>query len=203
MEIPPGTVVVKGRDTKQNLLIMKKIILSLMLAALANIALAQIFIARTCEISFFSASPLENIEAVNKAAKPIINTSTNDVAVKIAVMAFVFPKPLMQEHFNENYMESDKYPDAIFKGKINEKIDWTKDGEYKVTVTGKLNMHGVEKERTIEGVVKINGSEITITSTFNIHIADHGIKVPSLYVQNIAEDVEVKLNAVLEPFKKK
>jgi len=181
---------------------MKKVLVSVMAVAFSTGMFAQIFIAKTCEISFFSASPLENIEAVNKACKPIINTATNDIQMKIVVSAFQFDKPLMQEHFNENYMESEKFPNAVFKGKINEKIDWAKDGEYKVTVTGKLLVHGVEKDRTVDGTVKIRGQEITISSKFNIHIADHGIQVPSLYVQNIAEDVETKINAVLEPYKK-
>lgn len=181
---------------------MKKLILFSVALALSPLAKAQIYMAKTCEISFFSASPLEDITAINKAARPIINTATNDVAVKIVISAFQFEKPLMQEHFNENYMESEKFPNSTFKGKINETIDWTKDGEYKVTVTGKLMIHGVEKERTINGVVKIKGQEITISSKFNVHIADHGVKIPSLYVQNIAEDVEVKLNAILEPYKK-
>lgn len=181
---------------------MKKIF-SLIIAAFVSAGVfAQIYMAKNCEISFFSAAPLENIEAVNKAAKPLINTATGDVQIKIAISAFVFEKPLMQEHFNENYMESEKFPNAIFKGKINEKVDFSKDGEYKVTVTGKLNIHGVEKDRTINGIIVVKGSQIMISSKFNIHIADHGIKVPSLYVQNIAEDVEVKLNATLEPFKK-
>jgi len=181
---------------------MKKTILLSLIILACRTSFSQIYIAKNCEISFFSSSPLEDIAAVNKACKPIINTSTNDVQMKITITAFQFEKPLMQEHFNEDYMESEKFPNAIYKGKINEKIDWTKDGEYKVTVTGKFNIHGVEKERTIDGVVKIKGDEINISSKFNIHIADHGIKVPSLYVQNIAEDVEVKLNATLEPYKK-
>ncbi|HEX8515374.1 MAG TPA: YceI family protein [Bacteroidia bacterium] len=181
---------------------MKKIILSLIVLSFSGAASAQIFIAKNCDISFFSSSPLEDIEAVNKACKPIINTATNDVQMKIAISAFQFEKPLMQEHFNENYMETEKFPNAVFKGKINEKVDWTKDGEYKVTVTGKLLIHGVEKDRTLDGLVKVKGQEINISSKFKIHIEDHGIKVPSLYVQNIAEDVEVKLNANLEPYKK-
>ena len=109
----------------------------------------------------------------------------------------------MQEHFNENYVESEKYPHAIFKGKINEKIDLVKDGEHKVTVTGILSLHGVDKERKLEGIITVKGTEISIATKFNIHIADHNIKVPSLYIKNIAEDVEVKLNATLEPYKKK
>lgn len=182
---------------------MKKIIIIALLLIVTSYTKAQIYLAKSCEISFFSEAPMENIKAVNKAAKPIINTSTNDIQIKIVISAFVFEKPLMQEHFNENYMESEKYPEATFKGKINEQIDWKKDGEYKVTVTGVLKIHGVEKTRTLEGVVKIKGEEITIETKFNIHVADHNIKVPSMYVKNIAEDVEVKLNAVLEPYKKK
>lgn len=182
---------------------MKPILTLLAAFALSTTVNAQIYMANNCTISFFSASPLENIEAENKAAKPIINTATGDIQIKIAMNAFVFEKPLMQEHFNENYVETEKYPYTIFKGKINEPIDWTKNGEHKVTVTGTLSMHGVDKERTLEGTVSVKGTEISIATKFNIHIADHNIKVPSLYIQNIAEDVEVKLNATLEPFKKK
>lgn len=181
---------------------MKKLVVSVIATLITTALSAQIYIAKTCEISFFSASPLENIEAINKASKPLINTASNDVQIKIVISAFQFEKPLMQEHFNENYMESEKIPNAFFKGKINEKIDWTADGEHKVTVTGKLTIHGVDKDRTIDGTVSIKGKQVTISSKFNVHIADHGVKVPSLYIQNIAEDVQVKLNAVLEPYKK-
>lgn len=182
---------------------MKKIFFTLTALVFGTSIFAQIYMAKSCEISFFSEAPLENIEAVNKSAKPLVNTSTNDVQVKIANTGFIFEKALMQEHFNENYMESEKYPSTIFKGKINEKIDWTKDGEHKVTVTGKMSMHGVDKEITIPGTVIIKGSEITISAKFKVHVADYNIKVPSLYVQNIAEDVDVKLNAVLVQYKKK
>jgi polyisoprenoid-binding protein YceI len=163
---------------------------------------AQIYVGKTCEASFFSASPLENIEAVAKVPKIFLNTSTNDVKIEIANTAFVFEKPLMQEHFNENYMESEKFPKTTFMGKINEKVDFTQEGEHKVTVTGKLNMHGVEKEITVPGLVVTKGGELSISTKFRVHIADYNIKVPSLYVQNIAEDVDVKLNGVLVAFKK-
>lgn len=181
---------------------MNKIILSLLIIAFAAMANAQIYLAKDCEISFFSSAPMENIEAVNKAAKPILNTATGDIQVKIAIQAFQFEKPLMKEHFNENYMESDKYRDAIFKGKINEKVDYTKDGVTKVSVTGKINIHGVEKDKTIEGTVTVKGQQIMLDTKFNIHVADHNIKIPSVVVKNIAEDVEVKLKATLEPYKK-
>ncbi len=159
--------------------------------------------AKTCDVCFFSSGPIEDIKADNKAAKPILNTSTGDIQIKIPMSGFVFEKPLMQEHFNENYVETEKFPNAVFKGKINEKVDWTKDGESKVTITGKLNMHGVEKDRTIDGKVTVKGTVIILSTKFFIHIADYNIKVPSLYVKNIAEDVEIKLDASLEAFKKK
>jgi hypothetical protein len=181
---------------------MKKTILLIVAIAISTSYSAQIVIAKTCVVSFFSASPLENIEAINKASKPLINKSTNEIQIKIVNTAFVFEKALMQEHFNENYMESEKFPNTIFKGKINEKIDWSKDAENKVTVTGKMSMHGVDKDVTIDGSLNIKGEEITISTKFKIHIADYGIKVPSLYIQNIAEDLDVKLDAVLVPFKK-
>lgn len=180
----------------------KKLLLSLTAIAISSSIFAQVYVAKTCEVSFFSASPLENIEAIAKVPKTFLNISTNDVQVSISNTAFMFEKPLMQEHFNENYMESEKYPNTVFKGKINEKVDWTKEGEQKVTVTGKMSMHGVDKEITINGVVTIKGGEISISSKFKVHVADYNIKVPSLYIQNIAEDVDVKLNAVMSPIKK-
>lgn len=190
---------------------MKKAILSVAVLLIGTTALLaqdkkktdNIYIADSCKISFFSETPVENIDATNKAAKPILNTATGDIQVKIVNTAFVFPKPLMQEHFNENYMESEKYPNTVFKGKINEKIDYTKDGVNNVTVTGKLDMHGVTKEITIKGTVTVKGAVLLLNTSFMIHIADYNIKIPSLVVKNIAEDVTVKLNATMKPYVKK
>jgi hypothetical protein len=181
---------------------MKKIVL-LIIATMSGISMfAQIYMAKTCEISFLSVTPVENIAAVNKATKPLLNITTGDLQMKIVMTAFVFEKPLMQEHFNENYLESEKFPNAFFKGKINEKVDYTKDGEYKVTATGKLTIHGVEKDKTIEGVLTVKGQEITLKSTFKVVFADYAIVIPALQSTVIPPDTEVKLNATLEPFKK-
>ncbi len=163
---------------------------------------AQIFMAKTCEISFLSPTPVEDIAAITKIAKPFLNTATQDVQIKIPMTSFIFEKPLMQEHFNENYVESEKYPFAIFKGKINEKTDFTKDGEYNVTVTGIMSLHGLDKEYTLSGKLIIKGDQITMSSTFKIKFADHKIVIPSLYKSVIPDDTEVKMNAMLEPFKK-
>jgi YceI-like domain len=181
---------------------MKKIVLLVATTILSSSMFAQIYIAKNCEISFFSKTSMKDIDATNKAAKPLLNTATGDLQMKIVMTAFVFPDAFMQEHFNENYVESEKFPNCIFKGKVNEKIDYTKDGENKATVTGTIDMHGVKKEVTLDGTITVKGTEITMSSKFRIHIADYAIKVPSLYVTTIAEDVDCKFNAVLEPFKK-
>lgn len=154
-------------------------------------------------VTFFSKSPLEDITAVNKKSTFVINTTTNDVQAGINMLNFKFRKPLMEEHFNENYVESHKYPTCVFKGKIVETIDYTKDGENKVTVKGTLNLHGVTKDVELKGTLTKKGNEISIESDFKIKIAEYKIKVPSLYVQNIAEVVDVNVTATLEPFVKK
>lgn len=166
---------------------------------------AQIYKAKDggTQISFFSEAPLENIEALNKGAVIVLNTVSNDVQVRVTIQNFKFKNSLMEEHFNENYMESEKFPTAVFKGKINETIDYGKEGESKVSVSGKMEMHGVTKDIVIEGTLAKKGDEITIASKFKVKVADYNIKVPSMYIKNIAEEVEITINSILEPFQKK
>ena len=172
---------------------------------ISTVAQAQLYKGKqdASTISFFSKSPLEDIDATNKKATIVLKTTTNDVQFSIPMISFKFPKPLMEEHFNENYAESTKYPTCIFKGKINETIDFTKDGEHNVSVKGALTLHGVTKEIETTGTLIIKGLEIFMVSAFKIKTSDYNIKVPSLYVKNIAELIDVKVNAVLEPFVKK
>jgi polyisoprenoid-binding protein YceI len=181
----------------------KKISVFAVVIAFSLKASAQIFMAQTGQATFFSATKVEDITATSKKARFILNTVTQDLQTSIAMMSFIFEKPLMQEHFNENYVESEKFPQAVFKGKINEKTDFTKDGEYNVTVTGIMSMHGVDKEYTIPGKLVIKGEQITISSIFKVKFADHNIVIPSLYSTVIPPDTEVKINAVLEAYKKK
>ena len=179
---------------------MKKHLLTSAIALLLFVSgKAQIFMGKTCEISFFSAAALENITAVNKTTKPILNASTGDVLVKVSIQGFVFEKALMQEHFNENYMESEKYPQAIFKGKINDndKVNYKKDGVYKVSITGKLTIHGVEQDRTIDAVLTVKGGTVTVDTMFKVALKDHNITIPELLNQKISESVDVKMHAEL------
>ena len=166
---------------------------------------SQIFKAKdgTTLIHFYSKSPLEDIEASNKGAVIVLNTTTADLQIRVTIQNFKFKNALMEEHFNENYLESSKFPNCVFKGKINEKVDYTVDGENKVTVTGKMELHGVTKDVTIEGTLTKKGTEMLLDSKFKIKVADYNIQVPSLYVKNIAEVIDVTLTSTLEPFVKK
>jgi hypothetical protein len=154
-------------------------------------------------VSFFSETPVENISANNKFVVVMLKTTTNALQVLVHNIGFVFEKPLMQEHFHENYMETEKFPESKFVGNIVEKIDYTKDQETPVTAKGRLSMHGVTKDIEVKGTLKIVGGVVTLDGKFKVKVADYGIKVPSLVVKNIAEEVEVKINSTLEAFTKK
>lgn len=167
---------------------------------------AQLYSAKSglTMVSFFSKASLEDIEATNKGNTAVfLKTTTGDVQMSISMLSFKFKNALMEEHFNENYVESEKFPNCIFKGKINETIDYSKDGEYPVTVTGKMELHGVTNDVTIAGTLLKTGNELKLNSKFKIKVADYKIKVPSMYVSNIAEEVEVTFSSVLEPYQKK
>jgi polyisoprenoid-binding protein YceI len=180
--------------------------LSFTLLLMSSIAAgAQIYTAKAgaTNISFYSEAPLENIEAVNKSASIVMKTSTGDIQISLSIQNFKFKNALMEEHFNENYMESEKYPKCVFKGKVNETVDYGKEGEQKVTITGKMELHGVTRDVTMDGTINKVGEELKLFSKFPIKVSDYNIKVPSMYVKNIAEVVEVTFNTVLEPFQKK
>jgi hypothetical protein len=166
---------------------------------------AQIYTAKEggTLISFFSSAPLEDIEALNKGAGIIFKTTTGDIQLRISMQNFKFKNGLMEEHFNETYLETTKYPTCIFKGKINEAIDYTKEGENKVTVSGKMELHGVTKDVTIDGTITKVGNEYKIASKFKIKVADYNIKVQAMHLKNIAEIVDVSFNSTLELFQKK
>ena len=181
---------------------MKKLFfLTLLLTFKLSLKAQPLFNSFSNEISFFSEAPLDNISAINKDAKSLINPSNNEIAVILGIRNFKFEKAFMEEHFNENYLESHKYKTAVFKGKINEKIDFFKDGSYDVSATGKLNIHGVEQERTFNGTILIKGDTITLKTAFKIALKDHKIEIPKIVSSNIAEEVDVKAIINYEPKK--
>ncbi|NIJ55552.1 YceI family protein [Dyadobacter arcticus] len=173
------------------------------IAMLSANALAQgsMFSTSTGNTRFLSVTPLENVDATNNKCQAILNTANSQLAIRMNMRDFDFPNKLMQEHFNENYIESAKYPTATFSGKIDKALDYTKDGQYDVSATGKFTVHGVTKDKTIAGKVKVEGGKITITSDFEVPLTDHKIDVPEVVFVKIAQVITVKAQYVLVPKK--
>lgn len=170
---------------------------------LHGIGKAQIYMADSCRVGFFSAATIEDIAATNTIAKPLMSTATGEIDIKINNQFFKFKKELMEEHFNEEYMETSKYQYTTFSGKVNEKVDYTKDGTTNVTVTGTMDMHGVKNNITIPGSITVQGNIIFLKANFNVKLSDYKVKVPSVLGNNIAEQVAVSLTATLKPYGKK
>lgn len=181
---------------------MKKTFLGLFFAIVSVPMFSQIFIAESCTVSMFSATKMENIDATNSVTKPVFNCSSGEIVFKVTNTSFKFKSQLMQDHFNENYMESEKFPYCTFKGKFNDKLDCSTNGGDMISVTGKLDIHGVEKDRTIDGTVKMKDGKMTVHSKFKVKLADHNIKVPSIVGANIADDIEITIDAVFIPYVK-
>lgn len=142
---------------------------------------------------FFSEAPLENIEAINESAIGAIDLDKGTVAVTMLVKNFHFDKSLMEEHFNENYLETEKYPKATFKGTIRnfEELDFSTPGTFTVKADGILDIHGVKKSLSSDVEFIVSESEIAAKTNFKVALKDHKIKIPKLVIKNIAEVVDV------------
>lgn len=171
-----------------------KYLITLFFICLVWTANAQLFTTQTGEISFFSKTPMEDIDAINKQVGSIINSATNEVAVQMRVTNFIFPNKLMQEHFNENYLETDKYPNATFKGKIKESIDVKVAGTYAVTAAGTATIHGVSRPVELKGTLVSTGKTVSLTCVFDIHLDEYKIDIPKIVFKKIAEVIKVKGN---------
>ena len=162
---------------------------------------AQSYLTKNGKISFFSKTDIENIDAVNNQVVSVINPQTGSIAFSVLITGFLFKKALMQEHFNENYMESSKYPKATFKGTIADisKINFTKDGSYNVTVTGDLNMHNVTNKITAPAVVMVKAGKISASTSFKIKLDDYKISVPKVVEGNISKTIDIKVDCNYVP----
>jgi polyisoprenoid-binding protein YceI len=161
---------------------------------------AQKFMTKNGNIRFYSETPIETIEATNNQVNTALDTQTGDLVFKVLIKSFQFEKALMQEHFNENYLESDKFPNSTFQGKITNlsAIDFTKEGTYDATIEGDLTIHGVTRKISEKGTFKVMaGDKIEGDSKFNIKPADYSIKIPGAVVKNIAETIEVTVDIEL------
>lgn len=176
---------------------MKRIIIILIALATCFIqAHAQkLFSTNTGQVSFYAGTPLEDVRAVNNEANSKMLQKNGQIVFSVLVKGFVFKNALMQDHFNENYMESTKYPKADFKGFITNisTVDFTKDGVYNVTAAGDLTIHGVTQKVQVPGTIEVKGGAVTLTAKFKAELKDYN--VTGNYIgTKIAPEVEITVN---------
>ncbi len=173
----------------------KRLFISACLVSLSLITLPgqDKFLTSEGYISFYSHAPLEDITAVNNEVGAVIDAGTGEVAVIVKMNRFQFEKKLMQEHFNENYVESEKYPRATFNGKIinNEQVDYTAAGIYPVKVEGDMTIHGVTRQVSAGGTIEVTGDGITARTEFKLNPEDYDVKIPGVVRNNIAEQMVI------------
>ncbi|MCW3079022.1 YceI family protein [Segetibacter sp.] len=154
---------------------------------------SQTFITRNGCAGFFSKTPLEDIKAENRQVYAVIDAAKKNLAFTCLVKGFLFPKQLMQEHFNENYVESDKFPKATFLGNYTGDIDVSKDGKYPVQIKGQLTLHGVTKAIDVPGTIEVKDNKLIGASEFKLTPGDFNIKIPGLVSEKIAKQIDVRV----------
>jgi hypothetical protein len=160
----------------------------------------KIYVCRNGKISFTSDAPLELIKASNDKLTGVLNVNDRSFSFKVTIKDFEgFNSSLQKVHFNEDYMETELFPNSTFKGKIIEEVDLRVPGEYKVRAKGKLNIHGVEIDRIVRCDLIVNSIQITVNVTFTVFIADHNISIPSILNQKIAREINVDVKFSLNP----
>ncbi len=181
---------------------MKTTIFSLIFLLIAHIAGGQgKFLTNDGMIRFFSSAPLEDIEAVHEKVSGVIDATTGEVAVIVEMTGFKFEKKLMQEHFNENYVESHKYPKATFNGSINDpgSVSFKEEGVSEVRVEGTLELHGVSRPIDVTGTIESTPEGLIARTKFMIRPEDYEIKIPRVVRNNIAREVEVTVELPMAP----
>jgi hypothetical protein len=181
---------------------LKSIFFTALFITLSVLAGAQgKFYTKSGKISFFSSAPLENIEATNRSVVALLNSASGELQFSVLMKGFEFKKALMQEHFNKNYVESDKYPKSEFKGQVvnNSGINYGTDGSYSATVKGNLTIHGVTKEVETTGKITVKDGKVSLNSSFNLLLADYNITIPKMYSDNISKSIRVTVDCALSP----
>ncbi len=185
---------------------MKKILLAsaLFLSAFALQAQDKYF-TKNGTINFGATTPfsLEKVEGVNKSVTCVADIKTGNIQFAALMKGFEFERSLMQEHFNENYVESDKFPKAEFKGTIvdNANVNYLKDGVYAVKVKGKLSMHGETKDVETDGNITLKNGKITTTANFEVALSDFKVSIPTLVADKVSKTAKISVDCLLEPLK--
>ena len=181
---------------------MKKIIFLSLLTAGAFTAFSQDkLFTKTGQVSFYSKAPMEDIEAHNKAAISALDKKSGNIEFSLLMKGFEFEKALMQEHFNENYVESDKFPKAVFKGSISNigAVNFAANGKYPVTVSGELTMHGITKPVSTTGTLVLQNNDVSANAEFNIALDDYKISIPGLMKDKISKTVKIIASLHYQP----
>ncbi len=184
---------------------MKKVFLSTVAISICLLqADAQKFFTRNGHLGFFSKTNMEDIKANNEGVTYIMDLTSGEINISALQTNFQFEKALMQEHYNENYVESSKFPKAIFKGKIDDmsKVNFKMEGVYNAKVSGNLEIHGVSKPYTVDAVFTVGGGHVIAETNFKVKCADHNIKIEASLKNNIAESIEVNAKADMTELKK-
>jgi len=180
---------------------MKKLILIGVIMISSTASFAQNYITRTGKIIFNATSKKspEKIEGINNEVANILDTRTGKIVFQVLIKSFKFEKELMQEHFNENYMESNKYPKADFKGNITNinEVNFSKDGVYSIKTAGQLTIHGITSDVTIPGTLTVKGNTITAKAQFSILLKDYKIEIPSLVSDKVSNEATITIESNL------
>jgi hypothetical protein len=184
---------------------MRRLIFLLMLSCLVLQANAQKYMTKNGFIGFYGHTPMEDIKADNNQVASILDISTGELVFQVLVKSFHFERALMEEHFNENYMESDKIPKAEFKGKITNlaSVDFKKNGIYEVTVEGDMKIHDVTNKIGTKGTIEVIAGGINANSKFNVVPEDYKINIPGVVREKIAKSLEVTVTMKYTPLQTK
>lgn len=177
-------------------LIIKILIWVISLTGINPVQAQDIFKTTTAQVGFFSSAPVEDIQANSREGISVFKPSTGEITFLVPIRTLKFPKALMQDHFNEEFMESDRYPTASFKGKITSPPQLPSSGKVNVLLSGTLEIHGVKQKREIPAVLNLDNERILLKSSFDVACKDHKIKIPKILWKNIAEVVRVDVNAI-------
>jgi hypothetical protein len=186
---------------------MKKL-LFLTLASLcfvAGNAQKKLYSTTTGTTTFDAGTGVENVSATNKSTTSVFDAVSGQIQFKILNKGFEFWSQLMQDHFNENYMESEKFPKTTFSGNITNisKVNFSKEGTYPITVKGTLDMHGVKKEVETTGSLKVSGEQVLGTAAFVVALADYNIVIPGVVKDKLAKNVKINVSCNYSLLKQK
>src|SRR5215204_1746812 len=175
-------------------------LISFIMITITTSSAQQRLLTRNGTVSFFSKTPLETIEAHTQTAASVFDKQTGQIEFRVLIKSFEFEKALMHEHFNENYLESDKFPKSVFEGRIDDplKVDFSHEGTYTQPVTGQLTIHGETKKITTPVIFVIQKTSVNAVAEFSILLADYKISIPGIVKDKISKSVNIRVKLKYE-----